>query len=293
MASGYSSVEAKNLLMPSSEACSHPATRVAPPASETPAPSSSAVTTNPEEEELLQRKQAMKKELLAQVVDPKQDEGKQAGSLETFPYHLGAGTCGLLTNLAFLHLRQPEYAKYTTKLPAVSNRVLLVGPPASDLYQERLARALAHNSGARLLVLTSALLERQEAAFAAAQKAANKLKDKAKSALKAAAPGPPSPMEGGAGFGGRPIPKEGGGVSVSVFPTSTTSQEGVSEVVPEPLDAAMAQTGEPEAVQAPMGTFQAGEGVKQESAKDASADGVGNGGAVAMEYTATPDIDPA
>ena len=78
-----------------------------------------------------------------------------------------------LINAAFIFLKKPEYAKFTTDLPTVSRRILLAGPSGiyyfflfkhtitpsflgiivgTELFQEQLARALAKHMQASLLI---------------------------------------------------------------------------------------------------------------------------------------------
>lgn len=73
-------------------------------------------------------------------------------SLESFPHYLSKGTKHRLLSAAFVHLKKTEFAKHTSSLPSMSNKVLLSGPFGSDIYQEKLVRGLAKDMGAQLLV---------------------------------------------------------------------------------------------------------------------------------------------
>ncbi|KAF6162131.1 hypothetical protein GIB67_008260 [Kingdonia uniflora] len=57
----------------------------------------------------------------------------------------------LLTNAAYVHLKQAEFSKYTRNLSPASRAILLSGPTES--YQQMLAKALAHYFEAKLLLL--------------------------------------------------------------------------------------------------------------------------------------------
>lgn len=72
--------------------------------------------------------------------------------MEAFPHYLSKGTRHRLMSAAFVHLKRGQFAKHTAGLPSMSNKVLLTGPYGSDIYQQKLVRALARDMGARLLV---------------------------------------------------------------------------------------------------------------------------------------------
>lgn len=77
-------------------------------------------------------------------------------SLDEFPYFLSENTKTALLDSMYIYLRRPEYVKYTANLASVSPRILLTGPPGSEIYQELLVKALAHQLEANLLVLDCA-----------------------------------------------------------------------------------------------------------------------------------------
>ncbi|KAI3893235.1 hypothetical protein MKX03_016880 [Papaver bracteatum] len=79
-------------------------------------------------------------------------------SFDNFPYYLSETTKNVLVASTFINLKCNEFTKYTSDLPTISPRILLSGPPGSDIYQETLAKALAKHFGARLLVVDSLLL---------------------------------------------------------------------------------------------------------------------------------------
>lgn len=57
----------------------------------------------------------------------------------------------LLTNAAYVHLNHADVSKYTRNLSPANRAILLSGP--AELYQQALARALAHYFDAKLLLL--------------------------------------------------------------------------------------------------------------------------------------------
>ncbi|KAG7956467.1 hypothetical protein I3843_11G124900 [Carya illinoinensis] len=89
----------------------------------------------------------MEQELLRQIVD-----GRQSNvTFEQFPYYLSEQTRVLLTSAAYVHLKHADVSKYTRNLSPASRAILLSGP--TELYQQMLAKALAHFFEAKLLLL--------------------------------------------------------------------------------------------------------------------------------------------
>ncbi|XP_027916950.1 uncharacterized protein LOC114176194 isoform X2 [Vigna unguiculata] len=89
----------------------------------------------------------MEQEMLRQVVD-----GRESNvTFEKFPYYLSEQTRVLLTSVAYVHLKHAEVSKYTRNLAPASRTILLSGP--AELYQQMLAKALAHYFEAKLLLL--------------------------------------------------------------------------------------------------------------------------------------------
>ncbi|KAL3650529.1 hypothetical protein CASFOL_006932 [Castilleja foliolosa] len=86
-------------------------------------------------------------ELMRSVVDGK--NGKV--TFEEFPYYLSERTRVLLTSAAYVHLKHFDVSKHTRNLSPASRAILLSGP--AELYQQMLARALAHHFEAKLLLL--------------------------------------------------------------------------------------------------------------------------------------------
>ncbi|KAK9143888.1 hypothetical protein Syun_013288 [Stephania yunnanensis] len=89
----------------------------------------------------------MEQELLRQIIDGRESKV----TFEEFPYYLSEQTRVLLTSAAFVHLKQSEFSKYTRNLSPASRSILLSGPP--ELYQQMLAKALAHHFETKLLLL--------------------------------------------------------------------------------------------------------------------------------------------
>ncbi|WCJ26391.1 P-loop containing nucleoside triphosphate hydrolases superfamily protein [Euphorbia peplus] len=86
-------------------------------------------------------------ELLRQVVD-----GRESGvTFDQFPYYLSEQTRALLTSAAYVHLKHAEVSKYTRNLAPASRAILLSGP--AELYQQMLAKALAHYFETKLLLI--------------------------------------------------------------------------------------------------------------------------------------------
>lgn len=89
----------------------------------------------------------MEKDLLRQIVD-----GRESNvTFDEFPYYLSEQTRVLLTSAAYVHLKQADFSKYTRNLSPASRSILLSGP--AELYQQMLAKALAHYFEAKLLLL--------------------------------------------------------------------------------------------------------------------------------------------
>ncbi|CAM6014974.1 unnamed protein product [Sphagnum balticum] len=90
-------------------------------------------------------------------------------SLDSFPYFLNENTKTALVDSMYVFLKRPEFSKYISELGSVSPRILLTGPPGSEIYQEMLVKGLAQHMQANLLVFDSArvYLEAQTASRSA------------------------------------------------------------------------------------------------------------------------------
>ncbi|GAU29462.1 hypothetical protein TSUD_227270 [Trifolium subterraneum] len=85
-------------------------------------------------------------EMLRLIVD-----GRESNvTFDNFPYYLSEQTRVLLTSAAYVHLKHAEVSKYTRNLAPASRTILLSGP--AELYQQVLAKALAHYFEAKLLL---------------------------------------------------------------------------------------------------------------------------------------------
>ncbi|KAL0452452.1 UNVERIFIED_CONTAM: Spastin [Sesamum latifolium] len=89
----------------------------------------------------------MQLELLRLVVDGKESKV----TFDDFPYYLSPRTRVLLTSAAYVHLNHLDVSKHTRNLSPASRAILLSGP--AELYQQMLAKALAHHFEAKLLLL--------------------------------------------------------------------------------------------------------------------------------------------
>lgn len=86
-------------------------------------------------------------EMLRLIVD-----GRESNvTFDNFPYYLSEQTRVLLTSAAYVHLKHAEVSRYTRNLAPASRTILLSGP--AELYQQVLAKALAHYFEAKLLLL--------------------------------------------------------------------------------------------------------------------------------------------
>ncbi|KAL7146232.1 hypothetical protein ABFS83_06G026400 [Erythranthe nasuta] len=86
-------------------------------------------------------------ELLRLLVDGKESKV----TFEDFPYYLSERARVLLTSAAYVHLKHLDVSKHTRNLSPASRAILLSGP--AELYQQMLAKALAHHFEAKLLLL--------------------------------------------------------------------------------------------------------------------------------------------
>ncbi|GMH08938.1 hypothetical protein Nepgr_010778 [Nepenthes gracilis] len=89
----------------------------------------------------------IEQELMRQVVDGKESKV----TFDEFPYYLSEQTRVLLTSAAYVHLKHAEVSKFTRNLSPGSRAILLSGP--AELYQQMLAKALAHYFESKLLLL--------------------------------------------------------------------------------------------------------------------------------------------
>ncbi|XP_051119433.1 uncharacterized protein LOC127243454 isoform X2 [Andrographis paniculata] len=100
---------------------------------------------------LCSRTSAFREGILAAILDGNDVDV----SFENFPYYLSESTKNVLVAAAYIQLKLKEQANFTFELPTLNPRILLYGPAGSEIYQEMLAKALAHYFGAKLLIFDS------------------------------------------------------------------------------------------------------------------------------------------
>ncbi|EOA38842.1 hypothetical protein CARUB_v10011191mg [Capsella rubella] len=80
-------------------------------------------------------------------------------SWESFPYYVHEHTKDTLVECVSSHIKQKNMAsRYGARLDSSSGRILLQSVPGTELYRERLVRALARDTQVPLLVLDSSVL---------------------------------------------------------------------------------------------------------------------------------------
>ncbi|XP_022882520.1 uncharacterized protein LOC111399421 isoform X2 [Olea europaea var. sylvestris] len=97
------------------------------------------------------RKSALREDILATILDGQSLEV----SFDNFPYYLSENTKNVLIAASYVHLKRKGQVKCISEFPNLNPRILLTGPAGSDIYQEILAKALAHHFGAKLLLFDS------------------------------------------------------------------------------------------------------------------------------------------
>ncbi|KAL2938953.1 Protein MSP1 [Bienertia sinuspersici] len=114
-----------------------------------------AIETKKKESPFLSRREKFKNEFLRRVVPWE----KITVSWETFPYYVHDHTKRLLVDCASSHLKHKKFTSaYGSRLPSSSGRILLQSVPGTELYRERMIRALARDLKVPLLVLDSSVL---------------------------------------------------------------------------------------------------------------------------------------
>ncbi|GLT25941.1 hypothetical protein SLA2020_010390 [Shorea laevis] len=107
------------------------------------------------ESPFLSRREKFKNEFLRRVVPWE----KIHVSWETFPYYVHEHTKNLLVECVASHLKHRRSAtSFGARLTSSSGRILLQSVPGTELYRERLVRALARDLQVPLLVLESSVL---------------------------------------------------------------------------------------------------------------------------------------
>ncbi|GFZ15710.1 P-loop containing nucleoside triphosphate hydrolases superfamily protein [Actinidia rufa] len=114
-----------------------------------------AIESKNKESPFLTRREKFKNEFLRRVVPWE----KITVSWETFPYYIHEHTKKLLVECASSHLKHKKFTTaYGARLTSSSGRILLQSVPGTELYRERLVRALARDLQVPLLVLDSSVL---------------------------------------------------------------------------------------------------------------------------------------
>ncbi|XP_038995940.1 uncharacterized protein LOC120120347 isoform X1 [Hibiscus syriacus] len=114
-----------------------------------------SIESKKKESPFLTRREKFKNEFLRRVLPWE----KIHISWETFPYHIHENTKNILVECVSSHLKHKELtASYGAQLPSSSGRILLQSVPGTELYRERVVRALARELQVPLLVLDSSVL---------------------------------------------------------------------------------------------------------------------------------------
>ncbi|XP_021750633.1 uncharacterized protein LOC110716325 isoform X1 [Chenopodium quinoa] len=114
-----------------------------------------AIENKKKESPFLSRQEKFKNEFMRRIVPWE----KITVSWETFPYYVHEHTKSLLVDCASSHLNNKKFTSaYGSRLPSSSGRILLQSVPGTELYRERLVRALARDLKVPLLVLDSSVL---------------------------------------------------------------------------------------------------------------------------------------
>lgn len=114
-----------------------------------------AIESKKRESPFLTRREKFKNEYLRRIVPWE----KITVSWETFPYYIHEHTKNVLVECAASHLKHKKFtASYGARLTSSSGRILLQSVPGTELYRERLVRALARDLQVPVLVLDSTVL---------------------------------------------------------------------------------------------------------------------------------------
>ncbi|MED6218478.1 hypothetical protein PIB30_026950 [Stylosanthes scabra] len=114
-----------------------------------------AIESKKKESPFLTRRDKFRNEFLRRIVPWE----KINISWDTFPYHVNEHTKNLLVECTASHLRHNSFASsFGFRLTSSSGRILLQSDPGTELYRERLVKALAHDLQVPLLVLDSSIL---------------------------------------------------------------------------------------------------------------------------------------
>ncbi|CAI0443921.1 unnamed protein product [Linum tenue] len=113
------------------------------------------VEAKKKESPFLTRRERFKNEFLRRVVPWE----KIHVSWDTFPYYINENTRNVLLECVTSHLKHKNFtASYGSRLNSSGGRILLQSTPGTELYRERIVRALAQKLEVPLLVLDSSVL---------------------------------------------------------------------------------------------------------------------------------------
>ncbi|XP_024041014.1 uncharacterized protein LOC102611598 isoform X2 [Citrus sinensis] len=114
-----------------------------------------AIESKKRESPFLTRRERFKNEFSRRIVPWE----KINISWDTFPYYINENTKSLLVECVGSHLKHKKFtATFGARLTSSSGRILLRSVPGTELYRERLIRALARELQVPLLVLDSSVL---------------------------------------------------------------------------------------------------------------------------------------
>ncbi|KAF3772240.1 MSP1 protein [Nymphaea thermarum] len=107
------------------------------------------------ESPFLTRRQRFKNEFMRRLIPWE----KISVTWDNFPYQIHENTKNILIECASTHFKHQKFAAhYGSRLSSSSGRILLQSAPGTELYRERIVRALAHGLQVPLLVLDSSIL---------------------------------------------------------------------------------------------------------------------------------------
>ncbi|XP_029123804.1 uncharacterized protein [Elaeis guineensis] len=114
-----------------------------------------SIDSKKRESPFLTKRERFKNEFLRRVIPWE----KITVSWRTFPYYIHEHTKNLLVECVSSHLKHKSFASsYGARLTSSTGRILLQSVPGTELYRERLVRALAQELQVPLLVLDSSAL---------------------------------------------------------------------------------------------------------------------------------------
>ncbi|XP_078172544.1 uncharacterized protein LOC144566403 isoform X3 [Carex rostrata] len=113
------------------------------------------IDSNKKESPFLSKRQRLKNEILRRVIPWE----KINLSLDNFPYYLNENTKSLLVECVASHLKHKNFTtSYGSHLVSSGGRILLRSVPGTELYMERVIKAVARELQVPLLILDSSVL---------------------------------------------------------------------------------------------------------------------------------------